>query len=323
MENHQPTRRNFLRAGMAAAGVPLALQLLPSTAKAIKYSEPVPGSDKVTAYQAERQIWIRWKNAALTSYRAHSTQKYPYFYPLTGPVSGLSLTTDTSLPYPHHRSLWLGCDPLNGGNYWADNELAKGQIRSVDLELGESTPQSAVFTDRCEWVRPDAPSPLRDERKFTVAVLSDRVQVIDAEFKLIAQEDITIEKAKHSLFAIRVAPDIAPIYGGTLVNSEGQTTEDGTYGQAAAWCDYFGRRAANPEVVEGIAIMDHPTNPWAPCPWFTRDYGHLSPSPFNFINEPWRLPKGDSIHLRYRVVLHAGDPQEAGLNKIYKDWTTA
>jgi hypothetical protein len=26
------------------------------------------------------------------------------------------------------------------------------------------------------------------------------------------------------------------------------------------------------------AILDHPKNPWNPCPWFTRDYSQ-SPSP--------------------------------------------
>jgi hypothetical protein len=70
-------------------------------------------------------------------------------------------------------------------------------------------------------------------------------------------------------------------------------------------------------------VMDHPANPWAPCPWFTRDYGHLSPSPFNFLERPWELQKQESIRLRYRVVLHAGDPRKAGLDQIYKDWIAA
>jgi len=66
--------------------------------------------------------------------------------------------------------------------------------------------------------------------------------------------------------------------------------------------------------------MDHPKNPWAPSPWFTRDYGFISPSPFNFLEKPWQLAKGQSVSLRYRVVLHAGDPQEAEITKIYQTW---
>jgi hypothetical protein len=75
-----------------------------------------------------------------------------------------------------------------------------------------------------------------------------------------------------------------------------------------------------PDVVEGIAIMDHPENPWNPCPWLTRDYGHLSPSPFFFLEKPWRLGRGESIRLRYRIAVHVGDPQKAKLSQIYKDW---
>ena len=39
------------------------------------------------------------------------------------------------------------------------------------------------------------------------------------------------------------------------------------------------RRAGRPDIVEGIAVMTHPKNPFRSI-WFTRDYGHLSPSPF-------------------------------------------
>ena len=66
--------------------------------------------------------------------------------------------------------------------------------------------------------------------------------------------------------------------------------------------------------------MDHPKNPWAPCPWFTRDYGHLSPSPFNFRDKPWTMGKGESIRMKYRVALHAGTPAEANLDEVYKQW---
>ena len=76
-------------------------------------------------------------------------------------------------------------------------------------------------------------------------------------------------------------------------------------------------------MVEGIALFDHPKNPWAPTPWFTRDYGFISPTPFNFIEKPWQLAAGKSVQLGYRVVLFAGDPKAAGLENIYRDWAAA
>jgi hypothetical protein len=179
-------------------------------------------------------------------------------------------------------------------------------------------PESGAFTNACEWVRKDAPSPLEDKRTFTFHAADNRLWWMDADLTLTAREDITIKQAKHSFFALRVIPQISPLYGGVLLNSEGGTGAEGTYGKPAHWCGYHGKTVR--DIVEGLAIMDHPENPWAPCPWFTRDYGHLSPSPFAFLKQPWTLAKGKSIRLRYRVVLHAGTPKEANLDALYKKW---
>ncbi|MBN2310169.1 MAG: PmoA family protein [Candidatus Hydrogenedentes bacterium] len=286
---------------------------------AVDYTEPVPEAEDLTAYLRDAQVQVRWNNMPLTVYRAHPSQKYPYFYPLNGLASGTSLTTESALPYPHHRGLWLGCDPVNGGNYWADDGLKSGHIESTALEVGNASGRSAEILNRCRWVREGAPSPFSDEREFTVAILNDRVWVIDAKIKLHANEDVEIAKAKHSLFAIRAASDISCPYGGTLMNSEGGEGAKGTYGKEATWCGFHGERAGRPGVVEGIAVMTHPDNPWKPI-WFTRDYGHLSPSPFNFLDAPWRLGNGESIELKYRVALHVGTPKEADLDGVYRLW---
>ena len=158
----------------------------------------------------------------------------------------------------------------------------------------------------------------------SVTVVGPKLRFIDWEIKWIAVEDLTVTRTNHSLFAIRAAVDITPWGGGRLVNSEGQSGEKATFGKPAAWCGYHGRRQNVPgNVVEGIAILDHPKNPWAPTPWFTRDYGFISPTPLNFIEKPWQLPAGESVTLRYRVVLHAGDHQDAGLDDIYRTWVAA
>lgn len=314
------TRRDLIKFSVAASAAWGASRLAGRSALARDYNEPVPGAEKLTAYLNGGQVVVRWNNAILTTYRTGPLQKYPYFYPLSGPLSSTSLTTETALPYPHHRGLWLGCDPLNGGNYWSDGPIEQGQIRSDGLELAETTSTSVVIRNRCTWVRPGGASPLRDERTIVVSVPGERIRIIDFDVVLTALEDVTIGRAKHSFFAMRCASDIAPMYGGVLMNSEGGVGAKGTYGKVARWCGYHGRRAGRPDVVEGIAIMDHPRNPWAPCPWFTRDYGHLSPSPFNFRKQPWKLAEGASVRLRYRVVLHAGNPREAGLDAIHDRW---
>ncbi len=318
MDNNLP-RRDFLKLSLAAAAAPVGAHWAAPAANA---QEP-QGAGKLTVYQVEPgnpHIWVRWNNRLVTSYRAHHTQKYPYMYPVTGPVSGLSLTTESSLPWPHHRSLLFACDHVNGGNYWQTN-LAAGQILSTGPRLGRVTAQSAQILDSCQWKKPGGPVVCKDQRKITVTVAGPRLRFIDWELKWTAVEEITVTKTNHSLFSIRAAGDVSPLGGGTLINSEGQSGEKATFGQPAAWCGYHGRRQNVPgNVVEGIALFDHPQNPWAPTPWFTRDYGFISPTPFNFIKQPWQLAAGESVLLRYRVVLHAGDHKDAALAGIYKAW---
>ncbi len=293
---------------------------LPSAGKAVDFAEPVPEAKGLTAYVNDSQALFRWNNMPLCVYRAHPSQKRPYFHPLAGPLSGLPLTAESALPYPHHRGVWLGLDPLNGGNYWGDGELSRGHIRSSGPVLVTSDARSAVISASCEWSREGAGSPFSDQRRFTIVAARDDLWYIDADITMTAGEDVEVQQAKHSLFAIRVASDISPTYGGVLENSHGGQGAEGTYGKTADWCGYHGKRRRTPSLVEGLAVMEHPENPWAPCPWFTRDYGHLSPSPFNFLDQPWRIEKGQSIRMRYRIVAHAGSPAEAGLSAVFDDW---
>jgi len=309
-------RREFMKFTAAATAWPLVLKSSPA-AETKQATKPAPDESLgLTTLQVGPQIWVRWNNRLLTSYRAHRSQKYPYLYPLAGPVSGLSLTDETALPWPHHRSLFFACDRVNGGNYWHE-EFERGQIISAGPKLGKATRESLEILDSCDWQKPGGPVVMSDQRRITVRIPSERLRFIDWEIEWRARENVVIQKTNHSLFSVRAAVDITPIGGGNLVNAEGETGEKGTFGKRSAWCGFFGKRGG---AVEGIAIFDHPRNPWSPCPWFTRDYGFISPTPFFFTENPWQLAAGKSLTLRYRVVLHAGDPKEAGLSRLYQEW---
>jgi hypothetical protein len=312
-------RRQFLQ--MTAVATALPLTQLQSFGAA---AQGAPGGEAedyrgLTAYQLGPQIWVRHNNRQLTCYRAHRSQKYPYLFPLTGPVSGLSLTDETALPYPHHRSLFFGCDRVNGANFWQEG-LETGQILSRGPKLATETKDLIVITDACEWQKPGGPVLIRDERSVSITAPSEALRVIEWVITLTAVESITVPKTNHSLFSMRAALDITPLRGGHLVNAEGNTSEKVTAGVKSAWCCFYGARAGRPDTVEGIALLDHPRNPWAPTPWFTRDYGFASPTPLNFTDTPWQIAAGQSTTFRYAVVLHAGDPVTANLAGLYRDW---
>jgi len=252
-----------------------------------------------------------------TCYKFADSQKYPYFWPVNGPLSGQSITTETSEPYPHHHSLFFGCDRVNGGNYWQESN-ARGQIVSQTLKLVEPSGDRVVFTDQCLWRQPGAEPIIRDTRRVVITAPSETLRLIDFHIRLEPLTDITILKNNHALFSARVVPELSVKSGGTLINAEGKRTEKETWGAPSPWCDYSGARAGQ---TEGIAILQHPTNRWYPCKWFTRDYGFFSPTPMYWLeNDRLDIPKGQPLTLNYRVVIHTGNAEQAQIASLFSTY---
>jgi hypothetical protein len=246
-----------------------------------------------------------------TSYHFPADEKYPFFFPVNGP-SGASVTSMRNGRYPHHSSLFFGCDRVNGGNYWQDG-LERGQIRSAGAVIVKAAGAEIVITDACQWTRPDAPSPLRDTRRIVITAPAPNLRQIDVEIALEPLLDVTIEKTNHSLFSVRLDPDLTPAMGGTMINATGATGEKGTFGQTSPWMACHGRRGNGQ--IEGLALFQHPGNRWGTAPWFTRDYGFLSPTPLYWPadGKTTRLARGERVLLRYRVLVFAGDPARLDL----------
>jgi len=256
-------------------------------------------------------------DALVTSYRFAAGQKYPWFWPVVGPVSGESVTTETSEPYPHHHSLFFGCDRVNGGNYWQEGN-ERGQIVSEGPCIVEPAGGRVVFTDRCFWRQPGKKPVIEDRRRIAITAPAEGLRVIDFTITLVPLEDVVIQKTNHSLFSARVVPALGVKSGGVLVNAEGLSGEKKTWGKASAWCDYSGERGG---VIEGIAILQHPGNRWYPSPWFTRDYGFFSPTPMYWLEgDSLKLPAGEALTLRYRVIVHAGGAEEAGIQRLFEEY---
>lgn len=276
-----------------------------------------PTGRSLEAVELDDRIRVTVDGRLVTEYRYAEGQKYPYFYPVVGPRSGESVTTETSEPYPHHHSLFFGSDFVNGGNYWQD-ELSRGQIVAQETRLVRASGPEIEFSQTSLWMRPGAEPPFRDERTIRVSSPSDDLRIIDVDITLTPLIDVRIEKTNHSLFAARMAPALSVDSGGTLVNSRGGRNAEGTFGQEAEWADFWGVRNGVPE---GLAILNHPGNRWTPPPWFTRDYGFFSPTPFNWFAEGHLdLPRGEELRLRYRVVVHGGSTEDARIADIYREY---
>lgn len=113
----------------------------------------------VSAVKVGNRIDVTIGKQFFTSYRFQPDEKYPFFFPVNGPESGAGVTSMRNGQYPHHSSLFFGCDRVNGGNYWQEG-LERGQIISVGARIVEAKGERVVIEDECIWKRPDAEHPL-------------------------------------------------------------------------------------------------------------------------------------------------------------------
>ena len=274
---------------------------------------------KVSATRIGDRIDITINDKFFTSYIFAENDKYPFFYPVNGP-SNASVTSIRNANYPHHSSLFFGCDKVNGGNYWQEG-IERGQITSLKANIVESGGDKVIIENECIWHRIDADAPIKDKRIITVSSPEEGIYQLDFDITMYMLMDVKIEKTNHSLFSVRMDPDLAVISGGTMINAEGQKGEKETFGESSAWIDFHGDRFGEKE---GIAILQHPSNKWYPSPWFTRDYGFISPTPMYWPenDEYTFIPKDDSIKLRYRVIVHTGDHLEANISGNFEKYTS-
>jgi hypothetical protein len=141
------------------------------------------------------------------------------------------------------------------------------------------------------------------------------------------QEKVVFGDTKEGTFGIRV-PEVLAVdtkKGGRIVNAEGAVNGD-AWGKRSAWVDYHG--IIDGEKV-GIAILNHPSSFRYPTHWHVRTYGLFAANPFG-VHEfdnlqdtkagEYILPKGESFTLRYRILFHKGDANEAGISDAFKKY---
>ena len=107
----------------------------------------------------------------------------------------------------------------------------------------------------------------------------------------------------YSGLCIRFDHSLTP---GSLLDADGRTAPDAIYGSRSRWCGYACRHGEDGGVY-GITVIDHPDNPRHPTTWWVRNranYALLHPSVCYY--EPLQIAEGQSLLLRYRVVLHKG-----------------
>lgn len=238
-----------------------------------------------------------------------------------------------SRDHPHHRGLWIGYGDVNNVNFWENEPASKTSGENPSTKgilalksLGELKPgkKSGTIQAVFEWASPDK-GPILEENR-TMTFYADRdVRTFDVDLTYTAKTDVKFADTKEGFFAIRLADSMAGKNGGLMTNAEGAQTEKNVWGKKAEWVDYDG--TVNGQKV-GIVIFNNPKNGPEPPRWHSRDYGLFAVNPFGLKEfDPKAegkggldLKAGDTLRLRYRVVIHPGDYPKQKIEDLYKDY---
>ncbi len=285
-----------------------------------------------TVEKSDDGVTVKVNGQLMTRYLIKSGPK-PILFPVIGPTGKemtrgypmRPVTPDEKADHPHHRSLWFTHGSVNGVDFWSEGK-DHGDIVHREFVKVEAGPQAVIVT-RNDWKGPDGKRVCEDERTFTFGA-NDSARWIDADLVVKAPDgDVTFGDTKEGAFGVRVAGtmDVTAKKGGKIVNNQGQT-DDAAWGKPAAWVDYHGPVDGQ---TLGIAILNHPTSFRYPNHWHVRTYGLFTANPFGLhdfpdgkdLNGAHTIKKGETMVLRYRVLLHQGDEKQGRVAESFAEYS--
>ncbi|WP_152050521.1 DUF6807 domain-containing protein [Tautonia marina] len=280
-----------------------------------------------------RDLRVEIDGDLFTIYRAEDGPK-PYFFPVIGPT-GAPMTRAYPMEdvegedrdHPHQRSFWFTHGNVDGVDFWASDPLNRpnpkfGRITESDRLGIIDGPVVGVIETANAWNSPEGQVLCTDHRVWRTYDL-DGVRVIDFDVTISAgKSSVTFEDTKEGTFGLRLASsmNVNKKTGGRIVNAEGIVDTE-AWGKASPWVDYTG--PIGNETL-GVAILNHPSSFRYPTTWHVRDYGLFAANPFGYKDFNYAdsgthtIAPGESIELRYRVILHEGDTDQAKIAREFE-----
>ncbi len=230
--------------------------------------------------------------------------------------------------HQHHRGLWFSHGDVNGIDFWANeasyNKPKLGKVVLKKINSVKSGAKSGSINATFAWQEPGGKTLLTEDRVM-IFHSDPKLRIIDVDIKLTAVESAKFGDTKEGAFAIRLATPLDEKHTGKMVNAEGKVGEKLVWGKPSPWVDYAGQLDG---ATVGIAIFDHPANPGHPTHWHSRSYGLFAANIWgmhDFTGDKTKdgsmtLSPGKSWRFRYRVVIHPGDANAAGIAAMYKEY---
>lgn len=261
------------------------------------------------------QASIERDGQEISRYHFSTQDRRPFLYPIIGP-SGKSLTRmghpRDANGHSHHNSVWVAHHDVDGISFWGDT--GKGRIVQKKIRY-EDTDDEALIEAENAWNDDAGQTLLKEVRtlRFRPQAEGQWLLVIDLVFT--ADKPVTLGKTSFGPVAVRMAKTIGVHDGGgTMRNSAGSINEKEIFWKPAKWVDYSGPMPKG--AIEGITLMDHPTNPNHPAVYHVRDDGWMGAS--TTFAEPRVIDQEHPLALRYALWVHGGLPSAEAINAQFE-----
>lgn len=236
-----------------------------------------------------------------------------YIYPVYD-LAGENISEDFPSDHYHHRGIFWSWPECRVGDRKMDTWTLGGVRQVFEKWLyQEADADAAKLVVQNVWQFDDDPEPkVREIVSITVHKSGEGSRVIDfaLRFETVTKETVTFKGAVgkgYGGFKFRLNAENKPF---DFFTDDGLHEND-TFVTTTPWVDavWTSEESGNRQ---GVAIFQHSSNPGYPHDgWMLRHYGIVGPAwP---LEEDYTLVSGDSFGLEYRVVIHDGDTESAGI----------
>lgn len=241
-------------------------------------------------------------------YRFGANLPKPCFHPLITPA-GHSITGFEMSDHVWHRGLWFTIKFINEANFWEENVPFGSQVSRAEPHGQWTGPDTLRITHGLEWSSQATGPVLHERRTITIQSRGDGIRIIDWTASLDPLQDLLLDRTPYTTWGgyggltFRAAREV---HESSYLLPDGQTT-NAIIGQPHPWVVFRGQVDGGAAEKISLGIVDHPSNPRSPSPWYCK-----SGQSYDFMNaaflfhQPMRVPRGQTMEFRYRVLYRDG-----------------
>ncbi len=282
----------------------------------------------VQVVEKPHSISIQSDGQTLWTFNHDPAEGKPYFHPL-GSTDGTLFTDLRPKDHPWHRGVWFSWKFINGVNYWEEGRAtgkSAGETRIVDV--ARQVGGQAVRLDLAlEYAPADSDVlVMKEQRNIRISAPDESgVYTIDWASSFQALEnDVVLDRTPlpgeangkkwggYAGWSVRMNKNVA---GGAFMNSDGLAGES-AHRESASWMLFQAPEGGS------LLFMDHPDNLRYPAKWYVAEkMPYFSPAAIH--DEPHAIKAGESLTLRYRLVVHPGAIRAEAAEQEWSNWVKA